>query len=220
MDLKKMVEDVDIYGSAYEELHELISVYLDKYKLCESKYDIKKDLWIRDLFEEFKIIYEKADFEVKEERKNSSIGYETGRYLKSVAKYKSLEFELVSTGNSKIYNSVRFMQNKPVSSEFSFELYANIEMYRIEFKINVNEKYSPNGINVYGVKTVEKVKKELEETKYSVDEMKTILSVIKSEEEKLDIKLREIEENDFKGYINKNKEDIKFISLNNLIELL
>lgn len=220
MDLKKMVEDVEVYSAVYEELHELIDVYLNKYKLCELKYNTKKDLWIKGLLEEFKEIYKGFGFEIKEEKRRYDMPYDKSTYFEYIATYKSLEFEMTVNCESDIYQDIRFLQTKPNSSAFNFELRTTIDMYKVDFEIDNNEKYGRKKTNIFRIDQVDEIKENLEETKYNVDEMKDIISIIRSEKEKLERKLKEIEEKDFIGYIYKDKDKIEFTSLNNLVELI
>lgn len=220
MDLKKMIEDVGVYSVVYEELHELIDVYLNKYKLCELKYNTKKDLWIKRLLEEFKEIYKELGFEIKEEKKRYDMSYDKSTYFNYIATYKSLQFEITVNSESDIYRDIRFLQTKPNSSAFNFELRTTIDMYRVDFEIDNNEKYGRKKTNIFRIDQVDKIKKDLEETKYNIDDMKGIISIMRSEKEKLERNLKEIEEKDFIGYTYKDGNKIQFISLNDLIKLI
>lgn len=70
MDLKKMVESVEEYYTVYDELNKLMEEYINKYKECELKYNTKRDLWIKNLLEEFEDLYKCYGFEVSQEKKN------------------------------------------------------------------------------------------------------------------------------------------------------
>ena len=220
MDLRKMVKEVEVYSSVHKELFELIDEYINKYKLCESKYCIKRDLWIKSILREFEEVYKEVGFKVENEEKHYNTRYDKGTYFKQIAKYEGLEFEVLASGENNIYTDIRFLQTKPNSLAFNFELKPNIDRYVINFNIDNNEKYGKKKINIFRMEQVEKIKEDLKETKYTLDEMKQILLIIKCENENVERSLQEIEKSDFKGYIYKNREKIEFTSLSNLIELL
>lgn len=220
MDLKKMVEDAEMFTEIYNELNNLINEYLEKYDTYKSKYSSKKYEWIRGIIEEFKEVYEGHGFEVKEDNKCYDMGYEKSCYLKYTAVFKNLEFELIGSGEKRADKSIRFLQTKPESAAFNYELHTNIKEYKIGFDIYEKDKYSEKKIHIFNLKQISDLKKEINSTKYSVDEMKVLLSIFKDEKEKLERDLKEIADNDFIGYIYKDKVEIEFDSLANLIKVL
>lgn len=217
MDLKKMVENVEEYYAVYDELNKLMEEYISKYKECELKYNTKIDLWIKNLLKEFEDIYKEHSFEVKQEKKEYSPTYDKRTYLKYVAIYRSLEFEMSVTSESEFYRDIRFIQTKPVNDGFNVKLEPNIKMYSINFYICEKSKYNERKVNIFRLEQIEKMKKDLEETKYSKDEIEHILSVLSDEKQKLEISIKEIDDNDLKGYVNKGRDMLEFDSLENLI---
>lgn len=220
MDLKKMVENAEEYCNIHNELKKLIEEYINRYKECELKYNTKRDLWIKNLLREFEELYKEHGFEVKQEKKEYSDIYDKSTYLTYVATYKSLEFEMSVTAKSKFCEDIRFLQTKPESDGFNIKLEPNINMYSINFYICEKSKNNDRKVNIFRLEQIEKMKKDLEETKYSKDEIEHILSVLSDEKQKLEISIKEINDNDLKGYVNKGRETLEFISLENLISML
>lgn len=124
------------------------------------------------------------------------------------------------TGEAELYRDIRFIQTKPVNDGFNFKLEPNIRMYSINFYICEKSKYNGRKVNIFRLDQIEKMKKDLEETKYSKDEIEHIFSVLSDEKQKLEISIKEINDNDLKGYVNKDREKLEFVSLENLISKL
>lgn len=215
MDLKKMVENAEEYCNVHNELNKLIEEYINKYKECELKYNTKRNLWIKKLLKEFEELYKTHGFEIREEKKEYNEIYDENTYLKYIATYRNLEFEIFVTRKGEVYRDIRFLQTKPENDGFNIELRPNVKMYSIDFDIVEKRK-----VNIFRLDQIEKIKMSLEESKYSKDGIKCILSILSDEKQKLEMSIKEIENNDFIGCAKKGKENLEFISLENLISML
>ncbi|SCJ91863.1 Uncharacterised protein [uncultured Clostridium sp.] len=215
MDLKKMVENAEEYCNIHNELKKLIEEYINKYKECELKYNTKRNLWIKKLLKEFEELYKTHGFEVREEKKEYNEIYDKNTYLKYIATYRNLEFEIFVTRKGEVYRDIRFLQTRPENDGFNIELRPNVKMYSIDFDIVEKRK-----VNIFRLDQIEKIKMSLEESKYSKDEIKCILSILSDEKQKLEMSIKEIDNNDFIGCAKKGKENLEFISLENLISML
>lgn len=215
MDLKKMVENAEEYCNVHNELNKLIEEYINNYKECELKYNTKRNLWIKKLLKEFEEIYKTHGFEVREEKKEYNEIYDKNTYLKYIATYRNLEFEIFATIKGEVYRDIRFLQTKPKNDGFNIELRPNVKMYSIDFDIVEKRK-----VNIFRLDQIEQIKMSLEESKYSKDEIKSIFSILSDENQKLEMSIKEIDNNDFIGCAKKGKENLEFISLENLISML
>ncbi|MFR4583229.1 hypothetical protein [Clostridium cadaveris] len=220
MDLKKMVEDAEIFTGLYNDLTNLIDEYLEKYDAYKLKYSSKKYDWISSIIDEFKEVYERHGFEVKEKKKCYDMAYGENCYLEYKAKLQNLEFELIGSGEKRTDKSIRFLQTKPESATFNYELYTDIEPYRIDFNIYEKSKYREKKLNIFNIDQIKDIKENIKNSKYSVDEMKELLSIFKEEKVKLEHCKEEIDDNEFKGYIFNKSKRIYFNSLEELIEVL
>lgn len=128
MDLKKMVENAEEYCNIHNELKKLIEEYINKYKECELKYNTKRNLWIKKLLKEFEELYKTHGFEVREEKKEYNEIYDKNTYLKYIATYRNLEFEIFVTRKGEVYRDIRFLQTKPENDGFNIELRPNVKM--------------------------------------------------------------------------------------------
>lgn len=227
MDLKEKTKEAKEYGEIKKELIELTEEFLAKYREYEDIYRNIFTSWVDKTVAEFEAIFKSEEFNVTSE---------VSRYPNMCENYKTvkavlcdLEFELLITVDE--CQDILFLQTKPETEGKNIAIRPTLEKYHIS-KIYIKsnkeqDKYKENNFVISSIYDLERTKEKIVHAKFSVIEMKDLISEIEKETKLL---LDELEKAKLthvksiaisnKGYKNKDSNSAygEFEKLSELIE--
>ena len=197
MNIKQEIENSKVYAVKVENTLNVIDEYIDLYNKFNEKY---KSI-INELKEDYKEFFSSHGFEVKKQYN----GYATSMYESEeiiIAKYKYLEFELGVRDDGRI--DITFWKRKPENEDIYIRVKMNVEQYRASMDIEDITQISC-------VKDINRMREEIKNAKFSLDEIDKINGSIVKLKENLLIELSKLKNVFFIGtQLNKGKEENKF----------
>lgn len=207
MNLKEEIENIEIYSKKVKKLLNLIDEYTGMYDEFNKKFGII----ITELKEDFKSVFESEGFKVESSSEKNDF-YEI--YNKVVAEYKCLEFKFVDSREHSGITSMYFQKSKPQNEDIFIYIEPNINQYRININIENIKKIS-------GINDIEKIQKHIKNTRYSIEELKTIYNAIEYEKVNFSSEyIKKLENYYFIGTEKDKGDTIKKIEFKTIKELI
>lgn len=224
MDLKELKLKEEKYSDIREKTIKVIDEYISIYNEYKNYYDNEWSNWISKIIEEFKVIYGELGFELKSEKKVGGYSYydKFNPRIYEIATFNSLEFQLMIELNGELYESVRFLQTKPKSSEINENINPSIKRHKIHIDFSRAKDGVIKSANLGTTKlnVIEEIKQKVLDREFKIESLEEAYNIFNEEKNGLEIEANKIKNSEMFGSVFINKKVVQVKNLDELIKLL
>ena len=162
MNINEKANEAKVYGETKTELIKLIGSYLQEYTQYSELYKELFKKWRDNIVNEFKLVFIKENFDIKESKKSYSHPYNSS--MSMTVSFYDLEFELTLDEES---FDIRFKQNKPSTEAKSIIIRPTIKHYSIQ-EVEIASDVTYRRKKASSISELQEILKNVENATYSI----------------------------------------------------